>query len=160
METNNLLNRINNCGERRRKAEKEEENAIEREITSCENAIISYMDRICELHKITKALVKNDIRNGFMITDSIRHGIGFYSEEMIAWGSARIGDDPSAYPSVKFGIKGGGCCGGDLIIDPINHTISYTGRRGEWNHLSKLKKIAWGFDKWEKEVIERIEAIV
>lgn len=160
METNNLLNRINSFGERKRQEEKEEENAIEREIKSCENAIMSYMDRICELHEIAKALVKNDIRNGFMITDSIRHGIGFYAEKMITWGSACIGDDPSAHPSIKFGIEGGGCDGGNLIIDPINRTISYTGRRGEYNHISKLKKIAWGFNKWEKEVIERIEAIV
>lgn len=137
--------------------EAQEENEKLREYEALKSKIETLFDRIIDLYYIVDKTAELRIKNGFLFTDGIDHNLGFYVEAFVI--GFLLCDKEACYkPSVKFGIKGGGCEGGDIEINPFERTIDYS--RSDYlsfNSIHKLERIVSEFDAYEKKVYDFVE---
>ena len=134
-------------------------------------AIELLQPRLEEMFKVADEMVKNNIHFGKRLcsitgmehdefeTDGINHGIGFvFSYEK--GGSFRFNGDEIRHRTavIGIGIRGGGCCGEDIIVNRMGNIIKnpmdiVIGLRGKEQARSdffgKANSFLQGFDKFE-----------
>lgn len=164
MKTNvaNALNKINSFATKQNEEEERKLQLKQNYFERMKQKILSYCDRIAELETIVNSLGRNKIQNGKFFTNGIDHVIGFYCDHkhivvqrhMFYWDSSN-----SLISNGYFGIEGGGCSGGDLLIDFKNKTLTYTfkGRELELNCISKMESIVERFELYEKSIYDYVE---
>lgn len=158
MELNEALLKIKNHSTKKEIEKQTEEEKKYNEFIFLKNKILSFCDKLVELHEILNALAENKIENGKFFTNGIDHIVGFYGTLVIRRGMYRWDKENTIAPNGLFGIEGGGCDGGDLVVDIFNKTLkyTYTGKELEFNCISKMKKIVKEFDSFYKSVYEYV----
>lgn len=158
MELNEALLKIKKHSINKEIEKQTEEEKKYNEFIFLKNRILSFCDKLAELHEILNALSENRIENGKFFTDGIDHGIGFYGTLVIRRGMYRWDKENTIAPNGLFGVEGGGCDGGDLVVDIFNKTLkyTYTGKELDYNCISKMKKIVKEFDSFYKSVYEYV----
>lgn len=165
--TKTLIERIKQHHEETLLREELERDRKNKEITNLENKIKSYMEEFGELVELANCMYDKRYANKFMFTDGICHEMGFYIDNT---GLQRNGIESKLYhmdilkPRLLFGVEGGGCCGGDLVIDFTNKSITYNCRGhyhyGDCHHIKYLKDIAYNFPKWKEKIFNKIENMI
>ena len=159
MELNEALSKIKNYSEMKQVEQESEEQRKINQFNSLKKTILSFCDKMVELNSIVNALAENKIRNGKFFTDGINHELGFYGNLLVQRSQWPWGEENTLLSKGLFGIEGGGCCGGDLIIDIFNKTLRYTreGKELEYNCIIKMKNIVKKFDDYYKSVYNYVE---
>lgn len=157
MNRQEALEKLACYGKAKLQKEVNEANEKLREYEALKSKIEGLFDRIIDLYYIVDKTAELRIKNASLFTDGIDHNLGFYVEDFVI--GFLLCDKNACYkPSFKFGIKGGGCDGGDIEINPFERTIDYS--RPDYlsfNSISKLKKIVKDFDAYEKKVYDFVE---
>lgn len=157
MNRQEALEKLACYGKAKLQKEVKEINEKLREYETLKSKIEGLFDRIIDLYYIVDKTAELRIKNASLFTDGIDHNIGFYVGDFVI--GFLLCDKNACYkPSVKFGIKGGGCEGGDIEINPFERTIDYSQPDYlSFNSIYKLKKIIKGFDDYEKKVYDFVE---
>ena len=145
-------------------------------------AIEQLQPRLEEMFKIADEMVKNSIHFGKRIreiggmerdefeTDGINHGIGFVFSYDDGYGTFHFkGDDIKHRTAViGIGIKGGGCCGRDIIINRMGYVIKnpmdfVIGLRtieiARSDFFGKANSFLQGFDKFEARFYDYVDSL-
>lgn len=160
MELNEALLKIKKHSINKEIEKQTEEKKKNNEFIFLKNRILSFCDKLIELHEIVNALAENKIENGKFFTEGIDHEVGFYGTMLVrksfSWSKHNI-----LLSKGLFGIEGGGCDGGDLVVDIFNRTLkySYVGKELEFNCITKMKKIVREFDKFYKSIYDYVESL-
>lgn len=164
MTTSERLTRIANKGAELIAIEQTKQLKKAETIAKYEQDIKALASRISQLIDIAVALRQNDIPLGAkekdiigykesLKTDGWAHKLGFFYEY-------RNGEEHF----YGIGIRGGGCCGGDLAVDAdgymikrINPYYSSYQYDGYYDYCNKCKQFLNDFDAFEKRVYEYVD---
>lgn len=160
MEAKYFLNKISQYAEKQNKENNDKLKQAENNLNNLKMQVSSLIDRIKKLEKIVYALGINKINNKYFFTDNLNHDIGFFRGVCTFQEITANSYQASFLPNGMFGIRGGGTCGGDLIILIKDNSIVYS----EKDMLSvscifKLKKIIKEFDKFEQSVYSYVNSL-
>lgn len=159
MELNEALKKIQKLSDKRESEKIQLFSNKQIEFETMKNKILSLCNKMIELEIIVNKLGENKFQNGKFFTDGINHELGFYGKLSVQRELEPWNDKNTLISNGLFGIEGGGCCGGDLIIDIFNKTLRYTreGKELEYNCISKMKKVIKEFDNFYKSVYNYVE---
>ena len=154
------LNKLNSYAVSKQTKKKREQNAKMEQVCNLEMQIRELFKRMRTLYTIIKRTSELRILNGQFFTNGIEHNLGFYVEKIVV-GVVLCKKNACYEPSPIFGIKGGGCCGNDLMINPFDETITYKyiydSELYSRDHIDKLKQLLKEFDSYEQNVFAFIE---
>lgn len=157
------LNKLNNYADKVNDEERKHLDMKRKEVNYLINEIQKLYPRIKDLYEIIQHTAEIKINNGMFFTDGISHDIGFYVDKIVI--GALLCQNNNCYaPEKYFGIRGGGCCGGDLRINVDDGSISYVEHNTnkniditEYYSIYYMKSIINGFDNYEKKMYDYIQ---
>ena len=149
---NNLIEMISEAGDEKRRAELRMETYKQRKLEEMIEDISMLRERIGNLVKVANCLLDfgfnlgektGTIASGDLMADGFDHNLGFILYRKVT----------------GIGIKGGGCCGGDLIIDTNGNIEKGLGETYDKSEVQKMKRFLSEFDSFEKKVSQYVYKI-